>query len=87
MMGAFMNRSFLADSTEAKEMVSRLLDKSPPVLVEVRFPKSATSPDWYLCHDREEFDEIMASLGTGAEMHISSVWDLQNKKGEICISK
>jgi hypothetical protein len=82
-----MNRTFLADSMEAKELVSKLLDNFPPVLVEVRFPKSGTSPDWHLCQDRDEFEEILESLGAGAELHISSVWDLQNKKGEICLSK
>jgi hypothetical protein len=82
-----MNRTFQADSMEAKELVSKLLDNSPPILVEVRFPKAGTSPDWYLCEDREELDEIMESLGPGAELHISSVWDLQNNKGEICLSK
>jgi hypothetical protein len=82
-----MNRSFLADGAEAKKMVSRLLDASPPVLVEVRFPKSGTSPDWHLCQDQDEFDDLMESLGAGAELHISSVWDLQNKKGEICLRK
>jgi hypothetical protein len=86
-LGDFMNRRLLADSTEAKEIVSKLLDNSPPVLVEVIFPKVGTSPDWYLCQHREEFNEIMDSLGAGAELHISSVWDLQNKKGEICLSK
>jgi hypothetical protein len=70
-----------------KERIYTLLENSPPVLVEVRFPKSGASPDWYLCQDREELDEIMDGLGAGAELHISSVWDLQNNKGEICLSK
>ena len=53
----------LPASTEAKAAVSALFNNSPPVLVEVRFPRSGTSPDWYLCDDEEEFEQILERLG------------------------
>jgi hypothetical protein len=67
--------------------VVRLFENTPPVLVEVRFPHSGTSPDWYLCEEEEQLEQILGRLGSGVELHISSVWDLRNVKGEICLSK
>ncbi len=77
----------LPASTEAKAAVSALFSNFPPVLVEVRFPRSGTSPDWYLWDDEEEFEQILERLGPGAELHLNSVWDLKNSKEEICIRK
>ena len=65
------------------ESIRALVEKTPPVLVEVRFPGCATSPDWHLCQDEEELDEILGRLGRGAEVRASSVWDLKNPKGDI----
>jgi hypothetical protein len=80
-------RVLSAVSPEAKTAVSALFAKASPVLVEVRFPKSGTSPDWYLCEDEEELSRILERLSTGVELHLSSVWDLQNVKGAICLRK
>lgn len=71
-------------SAEARAALSKLFENAPPVLVEVRFPQSGTSPDWYLCEAEEQLEPILERLGPGAELHVSSVWDLRNIKGEIC---
>jgi hypothetical protein len=80
-----MSKLLFSLSTEARAAVSALFENSPPVLVEVRFPQSGTSPDWYLCEEEEQFEQILKRLGAGVELHISSVWDLKNVKGEICL--
>jgi hypothetical protein len=36
-----------------------------------------TSPDWFLCEDVAALDAIVERLGPGAEVHLSSVWDLK----------
>ena len=79
--------TILMSQHEAKAAVSALFAQSPPVLVEVRFPHAGTSPDWHLCEDEEELDQILEQVGPGAELHISSVWDLKNTKGEIRVRK
>lgn len=56
--------------------VFALLEQKPPVLVEVRFPGCATSPDWYLCEDEDRFAEVTESLNPGTEIYATSVWDL-----------
>ena len=82
-----MKRVLLAKSTEAKAAVAGLFENSPPVLVEVRFPNSATSPDWYLFDEDAELEELLDRVGAGAELRLSSVWDLRNLKGEILLRK
>jgi hypothetical protein len=78
--------SFSADK-KARATVSMLFANTPPILIEVRFPTSGASPDWYLCEEEEELEQILERLGSGAELHISSVWDLKNVKDEICLRK
>jgi hypothetical protein len=63
--------------------ISSLFDSKPPVLVEVRFPGAGTSPDWFLCQEVQELDEVLSRLAAGAEVRLSSVWDLKNVKGEV----
>jgi hypothetical protein len=82
-----MSKLLFSTASEAKAAISTLFENAPPVLVEVRFPNAATSPDWYLCEDEEQLEHILERLGSGVELHISSVWDLQNVKGEICLRK
>lgn len=82
-----MSTPYLAKTTEARCAVSALLENAPPVLVEVRFPGAGTSPDWYLCEDEEEFEQIWHGLSPGADVHVSSVWDLKNTKEEISLRK
>ncbi len=82
-----MSKLLFSASTEAKAAISTLFENAPPVLVEVRFPHSGTAPDWYLCEEEEQFEQILERLAAGVELHISSVWDLKNVKGEICLRK
>ena len=82
-----MSKVLLFTSSEAKAVISKLFENSPPVLVEVRFPHSGTSPDWYLCGEEEDLEHILERLGAGVELHLSSVWDLKNTRGEICVRK
>ncbi len=74
-------------SDEARTAISALFARSPPILVEVRFPRAGTSPDWHLCEDEDELEQVLAQVGPGAEFHISSVWDLKNVRGELCLRK
>ncbi|HUG90931.1 MAG TPA: hypothetical protein VML55_08865 [Planctomycetaceae bacterium] len=60
---------------------------NPPVLVEVRFRNCGTSPDWHLCEDEGELVEILSRLSAGAELHLSSVWDLSNRRGPLVVRK
>ena len=82
-----MGKVLFCTSSEAKAAISKLFENSPPVLVEVRFLRSGTSPDWYLCEEEENLEQILERLGAGVELHLSSVWDLKNIKGEICVRK
>ena len=60
-----------------------LFAEKPPVLVEVRFPKLGTSPDWFLCGEADELEPILGRLAVGAEVHLHSVWDLKNPVGGV----
>ena len=82
-----MSRVLIAASTEAQGAVADLLANRPPVLVEVRFPNAGTSPDWYLCEDEGQLEQILERVGSGVELHLSSVWDLRNAKGALCLRK
>jgi len=72
---------------EAQAEVAALFDNSPLVLVEVRFPSAATSPDWHLCADEEQLEHLLDSLRPGAELYLSSVWHLKNVKKEVRLRK
>jgi hypothetical protein len=76
-----MSEPLLSKQTAARAAVATLFEQSPPVLVEVRFPGVATSPDWYLLNEEDDFDVLLERLGPQAELHVSSVWDLKNAKG------
>jgi hypothetical protein len=65
--------------------IERLFDEKPPVLVEVRFPGMGTSPDWYLCEDIAALEAIRDRLDSGAELHLNSVWDLENRAGAVAV--
>ena len=82
-----MSKVLMCESIEARQAVSRLFENAPPVLVEVRFPGAGASPDWYLCEEEEQLARIMERLGSGVEVHVSSVWDLKNVKGDLCFRK
>jgi hypothetical protein len=80
-----MSKVLSSASSEGRAAVCALFENAPPVLVEVRFPNCATSPDWYLCEKEEQLEQILKDLAPGAELHLSSVWDLRNVKGAICV--
>jgi hypothetical protein len=82
-----MSESRLSENTEARAAAMRLFDQTPPVLVEVRFPSAATSPDWYLLDDEEDLDALWERLGPQVELYLSSVWDLKNPNGPIRLKK
>lgn len=63
------------------EQLTKLFDEKAPVLVEVRFPGMAVSPDWYLCREEEELEPILTRLGAGVEVRLHSVWDLTDPTG------
>jgi hypothetical protein len=78
-----MSKSSVTDSVEARAAIAALFHNTPPVLVEVRFPRCGTSSDWYLCTEEEELEKILERLAPGVELHVSSVWDLKNVKGAV----
>jgi hypothetical protein len=74
-------------TAEAQAAVAALFANAPPVLVEVRFPKMGTSSDWYLLEEEEQLEQVLERLGSGVELHLSSVWDLRNVKEDVCLRK
>ena len=78
-----MSTSFPPDANTVLTVVGKLFEEKSPVLVEVRFPKMGTSSDWFLCENAAALDAILARLGPGAEVHLSSVWDLKNPVGAV----
>jgi hypothetical protein len=82
-----MSTSFLPDTEAGRAAVAALFANKPPVLVEVRFPKMGTSPDWFLCDDQDDLAPILDRLGPGVEVHLHSVWDLQNPAGSVVLRK
>lgn len=82
-----MSQVLSATTAEAQAAIAELFTKAPPVLVEVRFPKMGTSPDWYLLEEEEQLDQVLDRLSAGVELHLSSVWDLKNVKEDVCLKK
>lgn len=82
-----MSRSSSAPASEGVVAAHDLFRQGGPVLVEVRFPGAATSPDWYLCEEADDFDAVLDKLGPGAELYLSRVWDLTNRQGAVCVRK
>ena len=79
--------SHCLSQTESSAAISGLFGKSPPVLVEVRFPNCGTSPDWYLCQEEGELAPIVERLAPGAEIYLHSVWDLKNTSSAIRLTR
>src|SRR5438445_5902526 len=73
-----MRASFLSDTSAIRAAVEKLFDEKSSVLVEVRFPRMGTSPDWFLCENAAALNAILDRLGSGAEVHLNSVWDLKH---------
>ena len=74
-------------SDTQRSVISELFEQKGPVLVEVRFPRMATAPDWFLCETTTEFEPIWERLGMGAELALHSVWDLKNRSRPILLSR
>jgi hypothetical protein len=55
------------------------LRQNLPVLVQVRFPRMGTSPDWDLCRTEEELDSLLERVGPHCEFAIVSVDDLSQQ--------
>jgi hypothetical protein len=76
-----MTDSLDAGAPDLRKLASDAFEEGEPLLVEVRFPRMGTSPDWYLCQEEEELERILARLSPNVEIYVSSVWDLVNSKG------
>jgi len=70
-----------------QESLSQFFEENTPVLVEVRFPRMGTSPDWYLCDAESEFDAIWERLGIGAEVHLHSAWEMKDSSRPVVLSR
>jgi hypothetical protein len=82
-----VSTSFLPDTDAVRTAITALFTDKPPVLVEVRFPNMGTSSDWFLCEDATDLEPILERLGPGAEVHLSSVWDLKNPAGAVVLRR
>ena len=80
-------KASITDTETVRSAVIRLLEEKSPVLVEVRFPHMGTSSDWFLCEDATEVDAVIDRVGPGAEVHMSSVWNLRDATGGILLRK
>ena len=78
-----MGTLFLSDKGAILAAIERLFDEKPPVLVEVRFAGMGTSPDWFLCGHAAALNAIVDRLGPGVEVHLSSVWDLEDAANAV----
>lgn len=81
-----MSTSYAPD-TDATRAAAKLFAEKPPVLAEVRFPGMGTSPDWALCEEPADLDAVLDRLGPGAEVRLSSVWDLSNPAGPVVLRR
>jgi len=82
-----MSTSFIPDASKLQSEISALFKAKGPILVEVRFPRMGTSSDWYLCEEESELFALVNRLGAGAEIHLSSVWDLRNSVPSLTWTK
>lgn len=82
-----MNTTLSIFSETIRAKVDALFDGKAPILVEVRFPRMATSPDWYLCNHSSEFEAIWEKLGAGVEVQLHSVWDLRDSERPLSFSR
>jgi hypothetical protein len=70
-----------------RSAIARLVDDKSPILVEVRFPRMGTSPDWHLCESVSEIEAIWERVAPGVEIHLRSVWDLKNEIEPMVITR
>jgi hypothetical protein len=53
-------------NAELRKTIHALFENSSPIRVEVRFPNMGASPDWRLCEDQEQFDQLLERLAPPA---------------------
>ncbi len=82
-----MSKAVLSASPEGRAAITGLFDREAPILVEVRFPGCGTSPDWHLCEEEEQFNDVLDRLGAGAEVRLVSVWQIKTLPGELIVRK
>jgi len=82
-----MSKVLSITSIEGKGAIDELFAKAPPILVEIRYPKQGTSPDWQLCDEESDLDLLTERLGPGVEVYLNSVWDMTNRKEAICLRR
>lgn len=77
-----------SNSPEARRALADLLE-DVPLLVEVHFVRCGTGSDWYLCRTEEDLTALLKKLDVQArvELHIHSVWDLEDRKGGTVLHK
>ena len=81
-------KPFLAAATpEARSRIAELMDQGGPLLVEVRFPRMGTSSDWYLCMEVEEITAILDRVAPNVELHLTSVWDIDDLPSTLRVKK
>lgn len=73
--------------TGTREEALELLESRGPLLVEVRFPRMGTSSDWFLLDSEEEFDALWQRLARGVELHLTSVWDVEARRGKVAVAR
>lgn len=67
--------------------IARLVDDKAPILIEVRFPRMGTSPDWYLADSVSFIESIWERVAPGVEIHLHSVWDLKDEMRPMVIKR
>jgi hypothetical protein len=74
------------DTPEARNAVERIFANSD-VLVEVHFPRSGTSSDWYLFEDVEQLRQLLSKLAPGVEVYLTNVSDLDDRSVALQLMK
>src|SRR5260370_2531568 len=82
-----MRKSFLSENSAIRAAVGERFNAKSPVVVEVRFPSMGTAPDWFLCEDLAALNAILDRLGSGAEVHLNSVWDLKHPADAVVLRR
>lgn len=71
-----------SNDPKVKSAIAELLAEAP-ILAQVRFRRAASSPDWCLLEDKDDFDELLQRLEQGVEVHLGSVWDFKKTKNAL----
>jgi hypothetical protein len=81
-------KAISAPMTETQRVsIAKLFEDKSPILVEVRFPRMGTSPDWHLCESASEVDSIWERVAPGVEIHLHSVWELKDEVRPMVVKR